>query len=150
MGVLYTVASKLDEERNRTWELNDQKIKDAYFSFVDKYHKVPTYAELKEMTDLSVPTIVKHLDNSKLDDRTRKIKVYTDNVLAKLTELATKGDIKAIKLYLQVVERWNEKLEVKQEITTDAIQLIFGVEDKSKVETTETVDTSIEDIGTDD
>src|SRR5262245_12764114 len=100
------------------FEFNHARIRDAYIELLKaKKGRNPTLAEISEQVGLSVTTVKKHLDEL---DKTKiakignsKFKILSDDVILSIYRAAMKGSAASQKLWLQIVEDWNEKQETK-------------------------------------
>lgn len=75
---------------------------------IAKDGKMPSAREIHEATGIHIKTVYSHLP-LKLNEITPSLSSHTADVLAGLANQAKKGNVSAAKLWLQVVEGWNEK-----------------------------------------
>ena len=93
-------------ERNITWQNNHDSITKAMSKLMRKHGRVPSNGDLAAETGLTVATIYKHLkefgQQQLVEDEVECFKFLTGTVLATLQEQAREGDIRAIRLALQI------------------------------------------------
>ena len=99
-------------------EANGGLIRLAYLEILkEKKGKRPTVTELSEKTGLHSSTIKNHLKSLSFSDLTEELQMWrllTDDVVISIYKAATqKLNPAAMKLWMQVVEGWNEKTEHK-------------------------------------
>jgi len=109
---------KETDSRKVDFEFNQAAIRDAYIDILkSKQGRNPTLAEIAERVGLSVTTVKKHLDEldrKKLGSVGRKkFKVLTDDMILSIYRAGMKGNAASQKLWMQIVEDWNEKQETK-------------------------------------
>lgn len=93
-------------KRNKTWQVNDVIIRNAFLTWIEKYKKSPTLRELAKETKLNYNTVIKHLKDMSFEtDVKPKFKALTDQVLLGLSVAAIKkGKAPEVKLWMQIVE----------------------------------------------
>lgn len=95
------------DTRYQIWERNHTQITRAMSNHMAEYARMPNKIELAEQTKLSRQTIYKHLhDYSTHALYTEEIKAYrfmADKVLAKVFQLAMRGELRACRLYFEVM-----------------------------------------------
>jgi len=99
------------ETKNQLWESNHIVILNTISSFMQNYARMPSIVEIATATDLSRQTVNKHLDNFKQHpihkQQIERFKLMSSSVLAKVYQYAMRGDIKACKLYFNVMGMLN-------------------------------------------
>ena len=101
----------LKEERRRIdWELNHQKIVQAYMTLFAAQKRVPTQIEIAKACNLSRNAVGRHVGDMKLNDVLPNIKLRTERVLHGLTSRAEKGYAQEVELWLQLVYGWVRKI----------------------------------------
>ncbi len=108
--------SKLDEilpddVKNQLWENNHYQITVAMGKFIEEYGKMPTKNRIAADTGLSRQTVHKHLStyagHPLYVEQITQFKFMADRVLAKVIKLAVLGDVKAARLYFDVMGNLN-------------------------------------------
>lgn len=93
--------------KNQLWQYNHNRITWAISVLIQEYGRMPTNEEIAIKTEISRQTVHKHLKEYAKDVRYLEIveqfKFMSSKVLAKVFSFAVQGDVKAAKLYLQVV-----------------------------------------------
>jgi DNA-directed RNA polymerase specialized sigma subunit len=93
--------------RNQTWENNHILITKAMAKLMRKHERLPFKSEIAEVTGLSRFTVHKHLEDfgkeELMIEELGQFKVMSGKVLAMLAIAAMNGDIRAIKLALEVM-----------------------------------------------
>lgn len=94
------------EKRQKQWEVNHELICEAFFSYVLKYKKYPTYTKLAKQTNLNEKTIRRHLqDTDTFGDLKLKLKAMSERSLITIGIKAVKGESVAwSKLFHEIVD----------------------------------------------
>jgi len=105
--------SELDagqEKSNKqvVWQQNHRKIQQVMIQYIQGKGKLPTKTEIAHFTGLSRVCIHEHLK----DDETynlfkgelSKVRLMSSVLLSKLMELALKGELRAIKMLLEIIQ----------------------------------------------
>ena len=96
-----------DSSRNQIWEINHEKITNAIATDIHKYGLMPTKAEIAEATGLSRQTVHKHLKEYPTHplyaEHVTQFRFMLDTVLAAVCASAMKGDVKAARLFFEMV-----------------------------------------------
>lgn len=96
-----------EETRNEIWEHNHNKITWAISKLMQETGRMPTKSQLADETNLSRQTIYKHLKeyvtHPLFKGQMEQFKFMTSKVLAKVFSFAVEGDVKAAKLYLDLM-----------------------------------------------
>jgi hypothetical protein len=96
-----------NKTRNEIWELNHIKIIQEITSCIEQYGRMPTKLELASLVGLSRQTLHKHLkeykDNPLYNQHIDQFQFMSQKLLAKMFQFAIKGDVKAGRLYFDMV-----------------------------------------------
>lgn len=125
-------------------EYNHQVIRQAYVDLIKKLKRRPSFAEVAAYTDLSVPTIARHIKDLKFEPLKHPLRVLTDDILLSVANEARKGKYWHSRLWFQLAEGWSEDVNVNlgaQETLADVIAGIVGIKTKSNGKSTSTTDT---------
>jgi len=138
----------MDElEKTNEWEANHVVVLDAYSDYVEEHGKAPKITDLAKTTQLSRPTIYKHLRKMQLIDVSDKFRIRALTILEGVAKKAEEGDVAAAKLILQLSFGWNEKKIVENQNTNRSIKVVFTNptnDDLKKI-----TDTKYEDVSND-
>ena len=93
-----------EEKRRRDWELRDELISSAFFNYVLKHKKIPTYVSLAKQLQMSERTIRRHLQESEaMDDMQLKLRALRNRALLTVGIKAIKGDnVNWARLFLEM------------------------------------------------
>ncbi len=108
--------AQIDTDHTAAWEHTQAIIEGAYVQYIKEFQRIPTIRNLAKITKYSPNTIHAHirsLSKKKLDERISKVRILTNAVIHKIATEAISGDIAAAKLYMQIVEKWNEKINLE-------------------------------------
>jgi len=114
--------AQVDTDHTAAWEHTQAIIEGAYVQYIKEFQRIPTIRNLAKITKYSPNTIhahVKSLSKKSLDERIQKVRVLTNAVVHKIATEAINGDVAAMKLFMQVVEKWNEKINLEHSGDTD-------------------------------
>ncbi|WP_313100164.1 winged helix-turn-helix transcriptional regulator [Epilithonimonas sp.] len=104
------------EVKNKLWEYNNVQIMNFIISFVNECGVLPQQSQIADKTGLSRQTIHKHLkelqNNQLYKDLSEQFKFMQQKVLGEVLRQAIKGDMKAAKLYLDVVSGQRGKTKI--------------------------------------
>ena len=93
--------------RNDIWERNHTRILIAIDTLIDRLGRMPSKPEIAAECQLTRQTIHKHLrefaTNSNYQDQYDQFKYLAPVVLAQIYQLARSGDLKAAKLYFNII-----------------------------------------------
>ena len=106
------VKNKQKTPERKDWETNHWLIYDAYLQEFKRTGKPPTQVELAKLTKLNRQTIGNHLRDTKLEHLIPSVKMRTMRVLHGLAKRAEEGYAAEVKLWMQLVENWSDKLEI--------------------------------------
>lgn len=102
-----------ESEKNQLWEYNHTNITCAISKLMQQYGRMPHKNELAQETGLSRQTIHKHLKeyatHPQYLSQMEQFRFMTSKVLARVFAFAVQGDMKAAKLYLDVIGNSNEQ-----------------------------------------
>ena len=111
--------------RNQRWTANHLKIKKAIDDFIRGNYSMPSAYQIGQDTGLSRQTVSKHLKEFDLNDLYQEeLKAYelaSNMVLERVLTMAVKGDFKAMKFYVNTIDR-RRHLE-QSKATNNFIQL---------------------------
>lgn len=100
-----------DKTKNEMWESNHFQITCAISTLMQEYGRMPSKTELAAKTELSRQTIHKHLNeysnHSQYLGEVEQFRFMTSKVLAKVFKFAVNGDMRAAKLYFNVMGNLN-------------------------------------------
>lgn len=100
-----------ESTKNQLWEYNHNHITWAISTLMQEYGRMPTKTEIAAKTELSRQTVYKHLkeykDHPQYIDQIEQFRFMTSKVLAKVFYFAVNGDMKAAKLYFNILENLN-------------------------------------------
>jgi CII-binding regulator of phage lambda lysogenization HflD len=95
------------ETNNQIWQRNHNQIVWAISTLLQECGRMPTSNEIAVKAELSIKTVEKHLNSYSKDERylatVEQFKFMISKVLAKVFKFAINGDMKAAKLYFDVV-----------------------------------------------
>jgi hypothetical protein len=96
-----------EQTKNEIWESNHIKITWAISEFMNEYGRMPTRTQIANKAELSRQTIHKHLkeyaSNPLYLEQTEQFRFMIDRVLAMVFKSARNGDIRAAKLFFDIV-----------------------------------------------
>ena len=99
--------------KTQNWEINHQRITVAISKLMQDNGFMPSKTDLARETGLSRQTICKHLKEYKAQpeylEEMEQFKFMVPKVIAKVFKFAVNGDIKAARLYLEMVGVINKK-----------------------------------------
>lgn len=104
-----------NSNKNITWDLNHQIIRDAYVNLIANLERKPTYKEVSEECNLSIKTIKKHIDMLKFNPSKHPLRILTEDVIMSIANSATGGSHGSQKLWMQLLEGWSEKTIIEHE-----------------------------------
>jgi hypothetical protein len=95
------------DTKNQLWERTHNNIVSAISTFMQDNGRMPSPFEIANKAELSVYSVKKHLKDYSKDDRylntIHRFEFMTSKVLAKVFKFAVNGDMRAAKLYFDVV-----------------------------------------------
>jgi predicted DNA-binding protein YlxM (UPF0122 family) len=101
------------EMKNQLWEYNHQRITASISNLMQNYNRMPTMNEIVDECGLSRQTIHKHLkeymNHPLYLEHIRQFKYSASIVLAQIYKLALNGDMKAAKLYFNIIGGLNSR-----------------------------------------
>lgn len=86
-------------------------VLDTYLKYYQEHDSLPTQTEVASICDIDRATVARHLQEMKLEDIVPAHKARTEEILAGLGDKAKGGDPAAVKLWMQLVYGWREKVE---------------------------------------
>jgi hypothetical protein len=111
-----------DTLKNQLWENNHYNITTAISKLIEEYGRMPTKNLLSTETGLSRQTIHKHLKEFESHpiyaEEIRKFKFMTHRVLSKVYKYAMNGDVRAAKLYFEVLGYFGNQSSLNTTINT--------------------------------
>lgn len=110
------------DAKNQLWENNHYQIISAITKFIEEYGRMPTKNRISEDTGLSRQTIHKHLKNYSehplFAEQLKQFRFMADRVLAKVVKAASLGDMKAARLYFDVMGNYGNQTGINTTINT--------------------------------
>ena len=95
------------DTKNQLWESNHIVILNSMSVFMQDYARMPSVVEIAAKTNLSRQTVNKHLDSFKQHplhkQQIERFKLMSKSVLAKVYQHAMIGNMKAARLYFNVI-----------------------------------------------
>lgn len=115
--ILDKIIDRLPEKtRNEIWEINHANIQNAIIDYIDICGAMPTKTRIADATGLSRQTINKHLKEFKqhplYKDHKEQFEYMLPKVLGEVLRQCLKGDMKAAKLYFDVVSGQRGKTKI--------------------------------------
>ncbi len=108
--------------KNQLWENNHYEITVAITKLMEDYGKMPTKNLIAEATGLSRQTIYKHLKDYAMHplyaEEMKKFRLMSDRVLAKVYKYAMNGEVKAARLYFEVLGYLGNQSMINAKINT--------------------------------
>jgi len=101
--------------KNTTWDYNHSIIRDSYVKLIKNFKRKPTYDEVSKDTDLSIPTIKKHIDELRFEPLKHPLRILTEDVILSIANSANEGSSASQKLWMQICEGWTEKQIIEHE-----------------------------------
>jgi hypothetical protein len=102
--------------KNQLWEINHHTITYAVTKLIKEYGCMPSKNLISEETKLSRQTVHKHFKNFSSNPSFKfeieQFKYMSSKVLASLFKYAVNGDVRACKVYLDMVGFKNEPIEL--------------------------------------
>ncbi len=107
-ALLLQIESITDQNtKNEIWEINHNQITWAISTLMQDFGRMPSKREIADKTELSRQTVHKHLqeyrDSPLYQQQIEWFKFMSAKVLAKVFKFAVNGDIRAARLYFDVV-----------------------------------------------
>lgn len=129
------------DTKNQLWENNHNSITWAIATLMQDYGRMPSKTEISNKTELSRQTVHKHLkeyvNHSEYLEQIEQFRFMTSKVLAKVYQFAVNGDMRAAKLYFQIIGNEQINLSNNRQIKnqTNYIQINGIVFDEKKIKT---------------
>ncbi|RCU42451.1 hypothetical protein EIZ47_08855 [Chryseobacterium lacus] len=105
-----------EAERNNIWEINNMNIMNAIMQYVQQYGGMPPKIRIAEATGLSRQTVDKHFkdiqNNPLYKEIEQQFKFMIPKVLGEVLRAAINGDMKAAKIYFDVVSGPKDKTKI--------------------------------------
>jgi hypothetical protein len=100
--------------KHKLWDVNNAIIKDCIMRILKKSNGeiVPTNIMVAKETGLTVTTVRKHFSAMKFEPVNHPLRVLTDEVILNIYKLS-KTNSQSQKLWLQVMEGWNESVDLR-------------------------------------
>jgi len=96
-----------ESTKNQLWENNHNQITWAISTLMQEYGRMPTKTEIATETELSRQTVYKHLKEYTMHplyiQQIEQFRFMTAKVLARVFQYAVTGDVRAAKLYFEVM-----------------------------------------------
>lgn len=101
------------DAKNVVWENNHTSISKAISSYIEEYGVMPNKSDVAEQTGLSRQTVAKHFreyqSHPEYAAAMEQFKFMSRNVLASVFRYASNGDIKAARLYFEMIGSFNKQ-----------------------------------------
>ena len=136
--------------KNQLWENNHIKITSAISRLMQDYGAMPTKNDLAEQTGLSRQTISKHMKEYRAHPQylleMEQFKFMAPKVLAKVFKFAVNGDMRAAKLYFEmvgalgkqqpstVIQEQNNYIQVNNTVLSQETIKLLNAEQLEKIE----------------
>lgn len=101
--------------KRQDWKRTHASILNAYFRLFAEGKRPPTQEKIAKECDISRETVNRHIRDLKLEDFVPNVKVRTYQVLNGLSKRAEKGYAAEVRLWMQLIYGWNDKLELKED-----------------------------------
>ena len=102
------------QTKNEIWEINHNQITWAISKLMQEYGRMPSKMEISRKTELSRQTIHKHLkeyaSHPQYLGQVEQFRFMTNKVLTRVFDYAVNGNVKAAKLYFEVVGSLSNQL----------------------------------------
>jgi len=110
-GVLEKIAIvRNDQVMNKDiWELNHNRILKVISENLSKFGQLPSQMIIAEKTGLSRQCIARHMKEPSMEDHLDQLKVLKMTLLEMVLAQAFAGDLKAAKIYMDAVDKVNDK-----------------------------------------
>lgn len=100
-----------EKSRNRKWDANHIRIKNFVEDHLDRHRCLPSISEMSSELGISRQTISKHLSDYEIGDYLKEemqmFNMMFSNLMAILFNKAKEGDMSAIKLSAEILEKRN-------------------------------------------
>lgn len=108
-------------------DMNSEIVKQAVIDYINesKGKKAPTYEVIAERTGLSYNTVLRYFKELDFKAMVTPMRALTPLVLNNIFAASHKS-VQAQKLWLQVVEGWNERLEIETQNTVELELIDFS------------------------
>jgi hypothetical protein len=101
------LGNTLDDFKNKRWQSNHINITNSISKLMKDYGRMPSVVEISNEAQLSRQTVNRHMKEYSTDhlfaEELNKFKFMSTKVLAKVFSFAVNGDVKAAKLYFEMV-----------------------------------------------
>jgi DNA-binding phage protein len=96
-----------EQTKNQIWTINQTRISNSIVKLTQEFNRMPTKDEIAEECGLSRQTIHKHLneysEHPLFKEELTQYKFASTALLARVYKMAIQGDIKAAKLYFNII-----------------------------------------------
>ena len=92
-------------------KINMMLIRDAILEYLKKNKKPPTALELEKILGISNDAIGRHIKEMTFDTEESIWRSLTPDVVVSILKSAKKGSSASQKLWMQIFEKWSERLE---------------------------------------
>ena len=110
------------DTKNQLWENNHANITASMTKYIEEYGKMPTKNRIASDTELSRQTVSKHLNgydkHPLYAEQLNQFKFMADRVLAKVIKAASLGDMKAARLYFDILNNLGNQSGINTTINT--------------------------------
>jgi len=110
-NMLQDLAPFIKDENlnNDIWNTNHEQINQAIANFLQKYGTMPSSNRIAKETGLTRVTVTRHLkeyrEHPQYAERVDNYRFMKSDVMAKVLAQAVEGDLKAAKLYFELLDR---------------------------------------------
>lgn len=106
-------SSLSPDDKNALWERNSQCVQQELHNYIITYKRTPSICELASLTNLSRVTVNKHIrslkDSNIYKEEIEKHKILMGKIMSQLYVLSMKGNVKAARLYAEIISKEDEK-----------------------------------------
>ncbi|HYX08431.1 MAG TPA: hypothetical protein VE912_17000 [Bacteroidales bacterium] len=98
--------------KRKDFEFNNVLVRNAFLEIFNETGRKPKLVELADKTGLHFETIRSHVNELQFTPQSDTMRVLTPDVIASLARQCIGGDVRAIKLWMQILEGWKESSEI--------------------------------------
>lgn len=90
------------KKRNKKWQENHIKIREAYVDLIQVIKRKPTLQEVSDVVKISVNSVQKHISELRFNPETDETKILFDDLIISIIQHAMKGNAGMAKLAIQI------------------------------------------------